>query len=152
MQKGKAFMVRRKLLITLAFSMFFGATIGIAAVPKVIRKRGEGNVQLWQYDNGHWQMRLNGRPYFIKGVVYEPVRVGERLTESNMWMNYDFNHNDRPDTAYDAWVDKNLNNLQDKDEPAIGDFQLLKEMGCNTIRIYLWRLYVGLRRKLGKGD
>ncbi|MCX5703067.1 MAG: hypothetical protein NT066_01000, partial [Candidatus Omnitrophica bacterium] len=33
-------------------------------------------------------------------------------------------------------MDKNRNNLQDKDEPAVGDFGLMKEMGINTIRLY----------------
>lgn len=103
---------------------------------EVREKRGNGKVQLAQYNNGHWQMLVEGEPYFIKGVVYEPVKVGDRLTESNIWMNYDFNHNGKPDTAYDSWVDKNANNFQDADEPAVGDFQLLEEMGCNTIRIY----------------
>jgi beta-glucuronidase len=102
----------------------------------VIQKRGNGRVRLLQYANGHWQMLVEGEPYFIKGVVYEPVKVGERLTESNMWMNYDFDRNGRPDTAYDSWIDANLNNQRDDNEPVVGDFRLLQEMGANTIRIY----------------
>lgn len=120
--------------------LFFFSNFNIYAIQdgsaKIIQKRGEGKVQLLQYDNGQWQMLIDGKPYFIKGVVYEPVKVGEKLNESNMWMNYDFNNNGRPDTAYDSWVDKNLNNIQDENEPVVGDFRLLKEMGCNTIRIY----------------
>jgi beta-glucuronidase len=52
------------------------------------------------------------------------------------WMEDDFNRNGRIDGPYDAFVDKNKNNLQDKDEPAVGDFKLMKEMGVNTIRLY----------------
>jgi beta-glucuronidase len=48
----------------------------------------------------------------------------------------DDNRNGRIDAPYDSWVDKNRNNLQDADEPTVGDFQLLSEMGVNTIRIY----------------
>jgi len=103
---------------------------------KVIESRGNGKVCLKKYQNGQWQLFVDNKPYFIKGVVYEPVIVGQRLTESNMWMNYDFNSNGKNDTAYDSWVDKNNNNIQDADEKPVGDFQLLKEMGCNTIRVY----------------
>ncbi|MFH1046299.1 MAG: glycoside hydrolase family 2 TIM barrel-domain containing protein [Candidatus Omnitrophota bacterium] len=103
---------------------------------KLRQKRGAGKVQLLQYENGHWQMLVGGESYFIKGIVYEPVKIGERLTASNMWMNYDLNNNGLLDTAYDSWVDKNTNDIQDADEPVVGDFQLLQEMGCNTIRIY----------------
>jgi len=73
---------------------------------EITQTKGNGKVQLVQYHNGHWQMLVEGKPYFIKGVVYEPVKVGERLTLANSWMNYDFNANGKPDTAYDSWVDK----------------------------------------------
>ncbi len=33
-------------------------------------------------------------------------------------------------------MDKNKNNLQDKDEPGVGDFYLMQEMGVNCIRLY----------------
>jgi len=103
---------------------------------KVIQNRGKGKVCLKQYQNGQWRLFVDNQPYFIQGVVYEPVKVGTRLNASNQWMSYDFNHNGKPDTAYDSWVDKNNNNLQDNDELIVGDFQLLKEMHCNTIRVY----------------
>jgi len=103
---------------------------------KVIQTRGDGRVKLRKYSNGHWQLLVDNKVYFIKGIGYEPVKVGERLIEANMWMDYDFNNNGVNDTAYESWVDKNNNNIQDKDEHLIGDFQLLKEMGCNTVRLY----------------
>ena len=37
---------------------------------------------------------------------------------------------------YESFVDKNKNNKQDADEPVVGDFQLLKDMNCNAIRVY----------------
>ena len=48
----------------------------------------------------------------------------------------DFNKNGKVDGPYDAYVDKNKNNKQDPDEPSVGDFQLMKDMGVNTIRLY----------------
>jgi beta-glucuronidase len=51
-------------------------------------------------------------------------------------MENDFNHNGKIDGPYDAFVDKKKNNLQDKDEPAVGDFKLMQQMGVNTIRLY----------------
>jgi glycosyl hydrolase family 2 len=83
-----------------------------------------------------WQLLVDGELYFIRGVVYEPIKIGTRLNSSNQWMTYDFNKDGRNDCAYESWVDKNRNNVQDPDEPVVGDFQLLKEMGVNTIRIY----------------
>ena len=74
--------------------------------------------------------------YIIKGMVYEPVKVGDNLNMSNKWMNYDFNHNGINDTAYESWVDINKNNRQDAFENPTGDFELMKKMGVNTIRIY----------------
>ncbi|NQT75332.1 MAG: hypothetical protein HQ566_02295, partial [Candidatus Omnitrophica bacterium] len=44
--------------------------------------------------------------------------------------------NGRIDAAYDTWVDKNFNNVQDADEEAVGDFELFKQMNCNTVRLY----------------
>lgn len=128
-------MIKRLILMVFLWLFILDVTVADNDL-KIIQKRGNGRVQLIRYENGHWLMLVEDKPYFIKGIVYEPVKVGQRLTESNMWMNYDFNHNGLPDTAYDSWVDKNYNNRQDKDEPTVGDFTLLKEMGCNTIRIY----------------
>jgi beta-glucuronidase len=126
-----------KKLVFISFLFCISASrVFFSGHDEIIQQRGNGHVRLVQYGNGQWQMLLDGRPYFIKGVVYEPVKVGERLTAANMWMKYDFNANGKPDTAYDSWVDANANNIQDAGEMAVGDFQLLKEMGCNTIRIY----------------
>ena len=59
-----------------------------------------------------------------------PVKIGESPGIATMrdWMYYDDNKNGKNDVAYEVWVDKNKNNLQDKDEKAVGDFQILKEM------------------------
>lgn len=108
---------------------------------------GTGKVQLLQFANRHWQMRVEGRPFFIKGITYAPTKIGETpfpetlkkfpqaMPKAN-WMWQDSNDNGKIDAPYESWVDKNRNHLQDEDEPVVGDFKLLKEMGCNCIRFY----------------
>ncbi len=105
----------------------------------VVKKTvGQGKVQVVQYDNGHWQILVDGKPFVIKGTSYAPTKVGQSPDKGTVsdWMKDDFNNNGKIDGPYDAWVDKNLNNQQDPDEPATGDFQLMKNMGVNTLRIY----------------
>lgn len=99
---------------------------------------GKGAIRLVQHSNGHWQLLVDGKPYIIKGVTYAPTKVGQSPDKGTLanWMTGDENHNGRIDGPYDAWVDKNWNNKQDADEPAAGDFQLLKDLGANTLRIY----------------
>ena len=102
------------------------------------RVLGEGKVHLVQYTNGHWQLMVDDKPYAIRGITYAPTKVGQspdKGTISN-WMTDDFNQNGKIDGPYESWVDKNLNNIQDGDELTVGDFQLIKEMGVNTMRIY----------------
>lgn len=105
---------------------------------KVVKAVGSGRVQLLQYENGHWQMTVDGKPYVLKGMTYAPTKVGQSPDKGTLksWMEEDTNHNGKPDGPYDAWVDKNFNNKQDADEPVVGDFQLMKDMGVNTIREY----------------
>ncbi|MBU1076778.1 MAG: hypothetical protein KKH98_05755 [Spirochaetes bacterium] len=105
---------------------------------KIISKRGRRKVKLVKYKNGHWQMLVDNKPYIVKGISYSPTKVGESPHDQTMrnWMFIDDNKNGLIDGAEDAWVDKNRNNKKDKNEKIIGDFQLLKEMGCNTIRYY----------------
>jgi len=102
------------------------------------RRLGKGRVHLVQYETGDWQLLVDDKPYIIKGVTYAPVKVGESPHEGTLsnWMENDFNKNGKIDGPYDAFVDRNRNNKQDPDEPAAGDFELMREMGVNTIRVY----------------
>lgn len=95
-------------------------------------------VQITKDAKGDWRLIVNGQPYFIRGVVYSVAKVGESPDAASLrdWMVVDDNGNGKIDGPYDAFVDINKNNSQDEDEPAVGDFQLLKDMGCNTIRLY----------------
>jgi beta-glucuronidase len=98
----------------------------------VKRRIGGSKVQFVQYANGHWRMLVNGKPYMIQGVTYAPTKVGQTPDKGTLenWMFQ------KDDSMHLAWVDKNGNNVQDADEPAVGDFALMKEMGVNTIRVY----------------
>ena len=85
-----------------------------------------------------WRLMVDGRPYVVRGVVYNFSVVGDDPANSTLrdWMYLDINDNGRNDVAYDSWVDVDKDNEQDPDEPAVGDWRLLKEMGVNTIRVY----------------
>lgn len=99
----------------------------------IIERRG-GLVSCVKYSNGQWALEVDGEPFIVRGINYAPTRIGKDYTWN--WMESDINRNGLKDVAYETWVDKNRNNIQDDDEPAVGDFRLLKEMGCNTIRLF----------------
>lgn len=105
---------------------------------QIVKQQGEGRVKLIKYANGHWQLMVDGKPFVIKGVTYTPTPIGQSPDDKTFenWMFADENKNGKVDGPYDVWVDKNRNNKQDPDEIAVGDFQLMKEMGVNVVRIY----------------
>lgn len=118
----------RKFIIFLVSLLFI--SLPVHAAPQ--------KVSVVHHGKGKWELLVNNSPYFIKGVVYGFSVVGDDPNVENMrdWSVLDLNQNGKNDLAYDSWVDKNLNNIQDGDEPAVGDWQLLKDLGANTIRIY----------------
>lgn len=97
----------------------------------VKRTLGEGKVKLAQYNDGGWQLLVDNSPYMVKGITYAPTKIGQSPDEGTLgnWMEEDFNKNGKIDGPYDTYIDKNPNK-------PIGDFQLMKDMGVNTIRIY----------------
>ncbi len=105
---------------------------------KVVKTLGGKKTRLVKYENGQWQLFVDGRPYIIKGVTYSPTKVGQSPDDGTMrnWMYYDYNRNGLIDGPYDAWIDWNHNNKQDPGEDPVGDFAIMKEMGINTLRIY----------------
>ena len=105
---------------------------------KITERIGTEHTQLVQYENGHWQLLVEGEPFPVRSITYAPTKIGQSPDEGTLgnWMEEDFNQNGKMDGPFDAWVDKNRNDIQDEDEPNVGDFQLLKEMGVNCIRIY----------------
>ena len=122
---------------------------------KTVKRRvGQGKVSLAQYSDGSWQLLVDNKPYVIKGITYTPVKVGQSPDDGTLanWMEYDYNRNGKCDGPYDAFVDKNRNNKQDINEPSVGDFALLRDMGVNTIRLYHqpFKIYKSLLRDLYK--
>lgn len=108
---------------------------------EIVKTIGKNNVRLVKYKNGHWQFFVENKPYMIKAMAYSPNKVGlspdrGTVNPTRDWQIQDFNKNGLVDGPYEAWVDADLNNKQDPDEPVPGDAKLLAEMGCNTIRIY----------------
>lgn len=109
-----------------------------AGVKKVT---GTGKVKLIQYNNNHFQMTVNDEPYVIRSICYSPSPIGLSPDNGSLntdmgWSVADSNKNGLIDGPYEAWVDANRNEVQDENEPVIGDFALMKEMGVNTIRLY----------------
>jgi len=104
---------------------------------KIINQRGYGRVQLVQYENLQWQLRVDGTTMVVHGMTYNPTPVGQHISAYGLhWMTDDTDENGKADAPYDTWVDKNRNGVQDSDEPNVGDFELMKEMGVNAIRLY----------------
>lgn len=96
----------------------------------------EAAVRLVKNEKGAWQLIVHGEPYIIRGMEYSADVVGRSPDGNNGWMQDDINGNIACDGPYDAWVDANRDEYQDAEEENVGDFKLLQEMGCNTIRIY----------------
>lgn len=126
----------QKLILVILFVCFF-ANFANAKAPQIIDERG-GRVKAIQYDDETWQLFVENKPFFIKGILYNPVKIGESPHEQTMrdWTYYDDNQDGMNDFAYQTWLDENKNNTKDKNEHAKGDFFYLKNMGVNAIRVY----------------
>jgi tetratricopeptide (TPR) repeat protein len=108
------------------------------ALGKPVFYSGQGQVRFVKYESGHWQLLVDNKPFFIKGMAYMPTKVGQSPDNGTLvdWMQEDDNHDGIIDAPYESWVDKYGDNKRHADEPIVGDFQLMKEMGVNTLRIY----------------
>ena len=80
---------------------------------------------------------VDGQPYIVRGVGYYPTKIGEdpSLGTWRDWMVVDDDHDGRIDAPYQSWVEPDDTHKRG-DAPETGDFKLLSEMGCNTIRVY----------------
>lgn len=104
---------------------------------KVLQNRGYGKVHLVQYENKQWQLIVNEKPFVIRGTTYSPTPIGQHISSfGNKWMHMDSDEDGVLDTPYQTYVDRNLNNQQDRNEPTVGDFKLMADMGVNAIRLY----------------
>jgi len=112
-------------------------TVDLAEL-KIIKRRGKGKVRLVQYENGHWQLLKNGKPFIVRGLTYHPTKVGHDLVgrEGNRWMFEDQNKNGKADAPFESWIDSNGNGIQEAEEKNLGDFVLMQQMGANAIRLF----------------
>ncbi|VAX37737.1 Beta-galactosidase [hydrothermal vent metagenome] len=113
--------------------------IGVFGIVKFIPICNGAEVTVQKNKQGNWELLVDKEPYFIKGISYTVSKVGESPEAGYAWNDWafsDVNKNGKIDGPYDSWVDVNDNNRQDASEPIVGDFQLMKEMGVNTLRWY----------------
>ncbi len=108
------------------------------ALFQIAEERGHGRVRVVKYNNGAWELLVDEKSFTVKGVTYMVATVGESAHAKDLrpWMSLDENSNSKNDPIFDSWVDRNKNNRHDPDEPVIGDAELLRSMGANTLRIY----------------
>lgn len=131
-------MIEKMKIAALAFLwMLISTAFGCAAEQETQSPRLEP-VRVVHLDNGSWELKVGDKPYFVKGILFTPVKIGESPKDSAMrdWMSYDDNHDGINDVAFQTWVDENKNNRRDPSEKIEGDFEFLRRVGCNTIRLY----------------
>ncbi|MBI4845642.1 MAG: hypothetical protein HY810_04100 [Candidatus Omnitrophica bacterium] len=75
-------------ILTVFLAVFF-CEAAHAENRKIIEERGG---KVIKYDDGSWQLLVDGNPYFIKGILYTPVKIGESPGEATMrdWMYYGY--------------------------------------------------------------
>ncbi len=114
--------------------------VNIASL-RPIRRLGGDSVGIVQYDNGSWQIKVNGVPKLVKAMAYQPIKVGKSPDDGTAvvhrdWMLDDHNNSGLVDGPYEAWVDRRRNNRKDPEDEVVGDLQLMKDMGVNALRLY----------------
>lgn len=111
--------------------------VDVSKLP-VIKQLGGDHVKLVQFQNHHWQLQVDGKPFLVKAVAYEPTPVGESTHDKTRqdWMTADRDENGLIDGPYETWVDADMDNEKDPEEKVVGDFELLKRMGVNSLRHY----------------
>lgn len=85
-----------------------------------------------------WRLLVDGEPFLIRGVSYDPAKVGESPHFHTLrdWSVTDDDGDGRIDTAYQSWVDADRDDVRDPAEQEVGDFQLMKDMGVNCLRVF----------------
>ncbi|MCB4757651.1 MAG: hypothetical protein LHV69_11585, partial [Elusimicrobia bacterium] len=108
---------------------------------KVLKELRGPKTKLVEYENHHWQMFVDGKPFVIKAISYSVTPVGRSPDRGTWnvakdWQVVDVDSDTQHDGLFESYVDLNGNDQQDPDEPTVGDAKLLKDMGVNTIRAY----------------
>lgn len=93
------------LLKKIICSLIIGSLLAVAGSGCAPRQK----VYIKKVKGSRYKLTVEGKPYFVKGVCYNPVPIGQ---------SYD----------YEWWKDPN--------RPWISDGKLMKDMGVNTARLY----------------
>lgn len=93
-------------IISIALVILVAAVVAVMVFYKLLAPQ---KVYIKTISGKRFQLIVNDRPYIVKGIVYNPVPIGE-------------NH------LYDFWSDAR--------KPHMVDGELMKEAGVNTIRVY----------------
>lgn len=122
---------------------------------KVIKTVGGPKIKLVQYENGHWQLLVQEKPFIIKGITYSVAPVGKSPDRGTWnvardWQLLDTNKDGVNDGLFESYLDNNNTNKREEDEPIVGDAALLKDLGVNTLRAYHHLYDKELFRKLHK--
>lgn len=98
-----------------------------------IRKvKGNGRVKLVEYNNGHWSLFVDNKPYFVKGLAWGLTKIGQSPELQNVTS---WEQSSDPEPWKQTWWDRNRNNKRDPGED-VNDLELLKSLGVNTLRNY----------------
>lgn len=101
--KGRILLVFFLAVLILLFISVF------VSIKETLRAPVVKKVSVEKLPNGHYQLKVGKEPYIVKGVVYQPIPIGE-------------------DHSYNFWGDPN--------KPWLVDGKLMKEAGINTVRFY----------------
>jgi len=93
----------KRLFTIVLLAGFFVVNAGMGQAPK------GGKVHVQTQRDRHYRLIVDGRPYVVKGVCYNPIPIGK-------------SHD------HDFWNDPN--------EPWLVDGALMQKMGINTVRFY----------------
>jgi len=139
MSKKRKFLITVILLLAIVIILFATKILHkplpkyIEIKPSIVKvTRDDSNnfcllVKKYNLKKGKYEKEQN---YLIKGVVYQVVKIGQAPPWCDNWMT------SKDDPAHKARVDLNKDGILTEDEKEVGDFQLMKEMGVNTIRLY----------------
>ena len=55
----------------------FNLEKSVVQLGKIKKTLGQGNVHLVQYENNHWHLIVDGKPFIIHGMTYHPTKIGQ---------------------------------------------------------------------------
>lgn len=61
--------------IIMAVIVFTLLNVSYGESRQIVEERG-GKVKVVKYDDGTWELLVDGKPCFMKGVTFVPVRIG----------------------------------------------------------------------------